>query len=69
MDDVKLFRSEEFFRRLKTADARHDVAHSGLSRIRGIGHRDQLHAGTSQDGAGVVLRMAAGADERDPQGT
>ena len=69
MDDVKLFRSEEFFRRLKTADARHDVAHSGLSRIGGIGHRYQLHTGTSQDGAGVVLRMAAGADKRDPQGT
>ena len=69
MDDVKLFRSEEFFGRLKTADARHDVAHGGLSRIRRIGHRHQLHTGTSQDGAGVVLRMAAGTDKRDPQGT
>ena len=69
MDDVKFFRSEELFRRLKAADARHDVAHGSLSRIGGIGHRHQLHAGTSQDGAGVVLRMTAGADERDPQGT
>ena len=69
MDDVQFFRSEELFRRLKTADARHDVAHGRLGRIGGICHRHQLHTGTSQNGAGMVLRMAAGADERDPQGT
>ena len=69
MDDVEFFRGEELFRGLETADARHNVAHGGLSRIGRVGNRDQLHAGTSQDGAGVVLRMAAGADERDPQGT
>lgn len=69
MDDVKCFRGEELFRRLKTTDTRHDVAHGGLSRIGRIGHRNQLHAGTSQDGTGMVLRVAACADERDPQWT
>lgn len=67
MDDVKLFRSKELFRRLKTANTRHDVAHGGLSCIGRIGHRNQLHTGTSQDGAGMVLRVAACADERNPQ--
>lgn len=67
MDDVQFFRGEELFRRLKTADARHDIAHGGLSRIGRVGHGNQLHTGTSQDGAGMVLRVAAGPDERDPQ--
>lgn len=67
VDDVKFFRGEELFRRLETADARHNVAHGGLSRIGRIGDRDQLHAETSQDGAGMVLGVAACADERDPQ--
>lgn len=67
MDDVQFFRSKELFRRLKAADTRHDVAHGRLSRIGGVSHGHQLHTGTSQDGAGMVLRVAAGADERDPQ--
>ena len=67
MDNVKLFRSEKLFRRLKTADARHDVAHGGLSRIGRVGNRDQLHPRTSQNGAGMVLSVAACANERNPQ--
>ena len=69
MDDVKFFRGEQLFRRLEAADSRYNIAHGSLSRIGGIGHRNQLHAGASQDGPGMVLRMAARADERDPQGS
>ena len=67
MDDVEPFRGKQLFRRLETTDARHDVAHGSEGRIGRVGHRDQLHAGAAQNGAGMVLRVAAGADERDPQ--
>ena len=41
----------------------------GMGDIRGISHRNQLGAGTSQDRAGMVLGMPAGAEERDAKRT
>ena len=66
VDDIEAFRGEQFFRRLETADARHDVAHRRLGSVRRVGYGNQLHAGTAQDRARMVLSMTPCADERNP---
>jgi hypothetical protein len=63
---IETFRGKQLLRRLETADARNNIAHRRLSRIGGVGHRHQLHAGAAQNSAGMMLGMTACTDERDP---
>jgi hypothetical protein len=65
--DVRSFSSQQFFGSAIARDPRNNASHRSLGDIRGIRHRDQLHAGTSQDCARMVLCMTARAKERDPE--
>jgi hypothetical protein len=61
--DVRSFSNQQFFGSAVTLDPRHDAFHRSLGDIRGICHRDQLSAGASQDRTGMMLGMAASAEE------
>jgi hypothetical protein len=65
MHHIELFGRKEFFRRFETTDPRRDVAHGGQGGVGRVRHRDELNAGTAHNRAGMVLRMAACADEGD----
>jgi hypothetical protein len=67
--DVRSFSSQKLFGSSVALDPRHNASHRSLSEIRGICYRDQLGAGASQDRAGMVLGMAAGAKERNAKRT
>ena len=69
MNDVQPLRREQLLRGSKTPDARHDVAHGCLCRIGRIRDGNQLDTGAAQNRTSVVLRVAAGADQRDSQRT
>lgn len=63
------FRSQQFFWRLEAPDARDDITHRSQRRIGWVGHRHQLGAGATGDRASMVLRVATGTDQRDPERT
>ena len=69
MHDVRSFSSQQFFGSTVALDPRHNASHRSLGDIRGICHRDQLGTGTSQDRTGMMLGMAAGAEERNAERT
>jgi hypothetical protein len=65
--DVRSFGSQQFFGSAVALDAPHDTFHRSLGDIRGICYRDQLGTGAAQDCTGMMLGMAARAEERDPE--
>jgi hypothetical protein len=67
--DIRSFSSQQFFGSAVALDPRRNASHRSLGDIRGICHRDQLHTGASQNRTGMMLGMAAGAEERDPKRT
>jgi hypothetical protein len=65
--NIGSFGGQQFFGCCKAPHSRHNASHRSLCYIRRIRHRDQLDSNTSQDCAGMMLSMAAGAEERNAQ--